>query len=264
MKAAGKAILQAENLSTDIGTSKMNNDWKDESERFVLYLDIMGFKERINREPILKLKSDLLEFRTKNEKLKPLLRGKTGDGEHELLKMAQFSDSIVVISKGNSTKDLNLITKAAVILMQTALETGFALRGAIACGQILFDETNQLFFGKALVDAYLLEEELGFYGVVYHETTEKIIASALASKDKDKPRKTYFPIEDSMIPLKKGKSFHYHVAWYKMTKILNEGQIYDNVLEWLKKLRHTVSGNPRIYLDNTKRILDDIRDGHQE
>jgi hypothetical protein len=40
-------------------------------DKFVLYLDIMGFKERVNRTSIEELEKQLLFFKTKNNKLKP-------------------------------------------------------------------------------------------------------------------------------------------------------------------------------------------------
>lgn len=73
-------------------------------------MDIMGFKDRVTR-------------------------------------MVQFLDSIIIASLDDSKSALNKIVKAGVVLMQNALETGFALKGAI---------------GRSIVDAYLLEEELKF------------------------------------------------------------------------------------------------------
>ena len=176
---------------------------KENNDKFVLYLDIMGFKERVNKVDIEELKSQLKLFKTKNIKLNPLLTGKS----ETLIHMAQFSDSIVLVTRDTTINDLNRISKAATILMQTGLQTGFALRGAITKGKMVFDNENQLFFGKALVDAYLLEEELCYYGVAFHESMEESITDALTKKT--------MPIEDVLIPLKKGKSKHYHIAWHK-------------------------------------------------
>ena len=214
-----------------------------ENEKFVLYLDIMGFKERVSRVKVDELKQQLLLFKTKNNKLKPLLEG--GKTKETLINMAQFSDSIVLVTRDCTEDDLNRISKAAAILMQTALQTGFALRGAIAKGNMVFDLENQLFFGKALVDAYLLEQELSFYGIVFHESMEESILNI----DRE------MPIEDVAIPLKKGKSKHFHVAWYKVKANLQKGDISDIAVGWLKDIRKTVSGNPRIYLDNTIDII---------
>ena len=216
-------------------------------EKFVLYLDIMGFKERVNRVDVEDLKEQLLLFKTKNTKLKPLLNG--GQPGNTLIEMAQFSDSIVLVSRDTTIDDLNRISKAATILMQTALQTGFALRGAIAKGDMVFDNDNQLFFGKALVDAYLLEEELCYYGVVFHESMEAVISSSLAKNEK------YMAIEDIKVPLKKGKSNHYHIAWYNIKGNYQKGDIRLLARKWLKSLRENVSGNPRVYLDNTLDII---------
>ena len=98
---------------------QQQNSWSDSAERLVLYLDIMGFKERVSRTDIGKLKVDLLAFKTKNAKLKPLLETEKNGEKEELMKMAQFSDPIVVISKGKTQSDLNKITKAASILVST-------------------------------------------------------------------------------------------------------------------------------------------------
>ena len=215
-----------------------------ENEKFVLYLDIMGFKERVSRVKVDELKQQLLLFKTKIIKLKPLLVG--GKTKETLINMAQFSDSSVLVTRDCTEDDLNRISKAAAILMQTALQTGFALRGAIAMGNMVFDLENQLFFGKALVDAYLLEEELCYYGVAFHESMEDSILNT--KKD--------LPIEDIAIPLKKGKSKHYHVAWYKVKDNLQKGDISSIALDWLKDIRKTVSGNPRVYLDNTIDIIE--------
>ena len=116
---------------------------------------------------------------------------------------------------------------------------------AIAKGDMVFDLENQLLFGKALVDAFLLEEELCYYGIVFHESMEE----SIIDMHKD------MPIEDISVPLKKGKSKHYHVAWYKVKANLQKGDISDIALGWMKEIRKTVSGNPRVYLDNTIEII---------
>ncbi|MEE0881966.1 MAG: hypothetical protein U0L65_00915 [Bacteroidales bacterium] len=234
--------------------------------KFVLYLDIMGFKERVTKVEISELEEQLKAFKTKNKKLKPLLEKSNTNPKETLINMAQFSDSIVLVTVGDTLDDLNRICKAAVILMRTGLETGFALRGAMAKGEMIFDKENQLFFGKALVDAYLLEEELCYYGIVFHESMEEKVIKIEESPDfcmvnvDDTTRKTYIPIEDIDIPLKKGKSKHYHIAWHKMNKKLEKGNMSKEAIEWLRNMRKTVSGNPRVYLDNTIKMINDDKE----
>ena len=248
----------------------MNKKTKQsKQEKFVLYLDIMGFKERVSTTPIDVLEKELLSFKTKSNQLKPLLMA--GDTGNTLMNMAQFSDSIVLVTQKDTKNDLNRISKAAVILMQIGMKTGFALRGAIAKGEMVFDVENQLFFGKALVDAYLLEEELSYYGIVFHSSMEKTIDDIRTKNSKSNTesksntnivmylnpndKQKYLPIDELDIPLKKGKSKHYHIAWYNLDDKLAKKDIRDEARKWLKDLRTTVSGNPRVYLDNTISLL---------
>lgn len=227
---------------------------KNSLHRIVLFLDIMGFKERLRRIELKDLNATLLVFKKRMSKLKPLLKGKN----KKLLNMVQFSDSILLVSENDSVNDLNRITKAAVILMQTAFELRIAMRGAVAVGNMVFDEENQLYFGQALVDAYLLEEELNCYGVVFHSTAENLVRRALTlSKGNNK---SYFPIYNDNLKFKGGTSKHYHIAWYKMKDNLSKGDISEKALCWLENLRETVSGGSRVYLDNTRKLIEESRD----
>ena len=228
--------------------------WQELDERFVLYMDIMGFKDRVMTEPIDDLKKSLLDLRVKIQKLKPLLDG--GGNAEKLMKMVQFSDSILVVSYGKEEDDLNRITKAAVILMQSSLKTEFALRGVIACGKMVFDEENQLFVGKPLVDAYLLEQEMCHYGVIFHHSAEKIIKKIINGENKKKKTEDRYFIKDCETKLKGGKSKHYQILWHQVKDNLSQGDISDKALEWLDKLRKTVSGNSRVYLDNTREFIE--------
>lgn len=42
-----------------------NLEWQDVAERFVLYLDIGGFKDRVRFEKTSELRKSLLDFRNK-------------------------------------------------------------------------------------------------------------------------------------------------------------------------------------------------------
>ena len=239
-------------------------EWEDVAERFVLYLDIGGFKDRVQSEKnIVELYNKLKSFRSKDKKLNPLLDG-GGNSKKCFMKMAQFSDTIMVVSASNKLEDLNRITKAAVILMQIALETKFAIRGVVACGEMVFDEENQLFFGQPLVDAYLLEQQMCHYGIIFHHTAEEIVKKAvkeMRAKGRvivvklKNDKECYIPIDDCLIQLKSGKSKHYQVLWHKMDKELKQGNISKEALGWLENLRTTVSGYPRAYLDNTVEFI---------
>lgn len=167
----------------------------------------------------------MIEFKEKNDRLKPLLKDKNG----ELLRMVQFSDSIIIASLDDSKSALNKIVKAGVVLMQNALETGFALKGAIAKGPLTFDSGSGIYFGRSIIDAYLLEEELKFYGVVFHHSVEELI-----QQYKDIPpirgkREQKIPVSEYQIHLKSGRSTHYVYIISQADQGLIRGGLFFNI-----------------------------------
>ena len=210
--------------------------WNEDKERLILYADIMGFKETVISAIHNDLKHRLLEFQKAfKRKISPL---KTGD----YLRHVQFSDSIIVVANGTDEKMFNLITKAATILMQEALRLRFPIKGVIAEGTFTYDEEEELYFGKPLVDAAILHDELHYYGIVVHHSAEITVKKYL-SKD--------CPYTKEAVPLKKGKTTHYHLAWNMTRRNLSPGNITSKAEEWLSSIQEYVSGTPRIYIDNT-------------
>ena len=205
------------------------------SERLVLFADIMGFKDRVMRTKHTELKKDLLAFKAKwTNRMKPLEKG-----NH--LYYSQYSDSILVVTDKAGEQQANLITKAAIILMQECLKMGFPLKGAIAQGEFTYDASNQLFFGRPLVDAYLLQESVKYYGIVLHHTAEKTVMRCPEAK------KHYTKLKAFM---ENGRVSHWNLCWQKVDLTLDEKKACDWGT-WLDKIENQVSGRPRIYVDNT-------------
>lgn len=224
--------------------AKAKNNWQIDKERLVFYSDFMGFKDRVQRTKHEDLKKDLQGFNEKLRKLNPL---KTGDH----LRMLQFSDSIIIASDKADCSSLNLITKAAVSVMQLALERSLPIKGCIAKGPLTMDisDNSQLCFGQALIDAYLLEEDICFYGVVVHHTAEHLVKENLKKQ----------PYHKANISLKSsGKSNHYQLSWWRLDKMLKAGNIKDTARNWIEKNSETVSGSPRRYIDNTIAVIEEI------
>lgn len=80
-----------------------NHIWNNDGDHLILFIDIMGFKDRVTRMDHNDLLNKLKEFKEKNDRLKPLLEDKKG----ELLRMVQFSDSIIIASLDDSKSALN-------------------------------------------------------------------------------------------------------------------------------------------------------------
>ncbi len=234
-----------------------SHEWNKTGDHLILFMDIMGFKDRVTRMEHEELLKKMIEFKEKNDRLKPLLKDEQG----ELLRMVQFSDSIIIASLDDSKSALNKIVKAGVVLMQNALETGFALKGAIAKGPLTFDSELGIYFGLPLVDAYLLEEEIKFYGVAFHHSVEDLIQQYKEQPPVKAGHEQYIPVLEYPIPLKSGKCSHYCILYHRLKKNLSKGDYSPTLKKHLKLFSRTVSGSPRIYLDNT---LDFINNANEQ
>ena len=130
--------------------------------------------------------------------------------------------------------------------MQAAIKQKIPIKGAIAQGEITCDIPKQLFFGQALIDAYLLEENIHYYGILVHHSAE---ISVIKLENK------FF--QDIKAPLKSGKIFHYELSWYINDPTKDRKKQLDEIVAALKNIRQTVSDAPRKYIDNTIDIINE-------
>ena len=223
--------------------------WDDAAERLVLYADIMGFKSRVMDNSHETLRDDISRFRSAWEsRMKPFLKA-----DH--LRYVQFSDSILIVVNGVDEKMFNLISKAAFCLMHTAISNRFPIKGVISQGTFTYDKTRELYFGRPLVDAALLHDEIRYYGIVVHNSAE---ATIKAKKDAEN---RYCKSE---IPLEKGKTSHYHLAWNLVNQKYKPEDITDICNLWLDVIEEQVSGRPRVYIDNTRAVFEHDRNQKPE
>lgn len=209
-----------------VGSQSFNEPKKEPTkERFLLYMDIMGFKDRVSREEHSKILENL-------ESLSKVIMQSSQDNNLDCM---IFSDSIVVFSNNNENESFRIITNIAKDILNKSLELGFPIKGAISMGNMTVNLSNQLIFGQPLIDAYLLEENLYFYGVVAHHTVEKFA----------KNNNEYYC--DLEIFMKNGgKSKHF------VLKCNSEFNLH------VQNVRETVSGAPRKYIDNTNSLVNQM------
>lgn len=211
------------------------------TNRFVAFLDIMGFKDRVARTKHNVLLSQLEKF---NRDITQYI----GIYEHMGLQLAQFSDSIVLFSNDDTLKSLEAIGEVASGVMRIAIQQQIPLKGAIAQGQITCDISKQLFFGQALIDAYLLEESIHYYGVLVHHSAEQSVIDL---------NKTSRLFKDVKAPLKSGKISHYELSWYVNNGLPDRTEQLAQIRKALNHIRQTVSDAPRKYIDHTLEVMKD-------
>jgi len=168
------------------------------------------------------------------------------------MKTVSFSDTIVIFTKDDSIKCFELLTFATSWLFAKAMQDGIPLKGAISHGDLSVNISRQIFFGQPLIDAYLLEEEIAFYGIVIHNTVEKFLnknIETLVGNDGYK---------DCLVPFKSGKIKHYILNWVFSVTGEKESEQKENALRLMKAQREQTSGDPRKYIDNTIDIINQI------
>ncbi len=198
------------------------------AERIVSFLDIMGFKDLVARQSETNIQNrlrDLSTFIAENV------------GTDNGMTFSIFSDSIVIFSKDDSAESFQMLLHTTSNIMKHSIMLGLPIKGAMAMGTCTVTQSNKnsFFFGQPIIDAYMLEENIVFYGVVLHHTLE-----AMAQEMVNKGEKIIF---DHLVPLKKGCSCHYVLDWFTEEKANN--------LNRLRAIRCTVSDSPRRYIDNT-------------
>lgn len=206
--------------------------------RFVAFLDIMGFKDRVARNEHNEILKELEVFQSNISQYVSYHRDAN-------VQLALFSDSILIYSQNDTSESLHALADITSHVMMYAIQQGkpIPLKGAIAAGRMTCNQTKQLYFGQALIDAYLLEENVKYYGVLVHHSAEGYLQLS------DFPE-----FRNIKAPLKGGEISHYELKWYNTA--LKPGEPNPKTVDdCLKNLRLTVSDEPRKYIDNTQKIM---------
>lgn len=197
--------------------------WIIKTKRFVAFFDILGFKDYVLRHSIDDVYDRLLSL---NE-IKP---GKSREDDFSpeygsKLIFTAFSDSIFIFTKDNNIENFQHFVLSINRMMRMAFRAGIPLKGAIAYGEIVVDLEKNLFCGQPITDAYLLEEDLQYMGIVVHHSVERIIQK-YKEYDLDFSNKIF---KEVSTPFKYGKRIHYIKHSRRCNTILSS-VIYPNGL----------------------------------
>lgn len=224
--------------SIDKGQKKYsvsNNGWETTTDRFVCYIDIMGFKnwvERGNHDDIYKKLKQISTVKSTLE---------TGE-----IKIISFSDSIVVLSKTKSQFSFEQFISVLWFLKDSLFQNQIPFKGAISFGKMTVDFDNDIFFGQPLIDAYLLQDELLLYGIVFDAEIENYLYEGEFEKRPD----AGIPISyksSFLCPFKNGNARHFIL---KGAEHEND-TAHELFLINANSFRFKTSGHLRKYIDNT-------------
>lgn len=209
--------------------------WTITTNRYVAYIDIMGFKDMVSREHHGKIYNMMLNIDKSVQRITNI--DWVGGETSKLIKTTNYSDSIIIYSKDSSLNSLDSFIYTVSAFTNVLLANVIPHKGAVAFGMMTFDSVNSIFFGQPLIDAYLLQEELEFYGIIAHATIE----NEIEIKKKDKLK---LFIEDYSCNLKKGNSLHLTIFPMNLvaTDPKNQG-LSDELFASCKEMRFKTSGH---------------------
>jgi len=221
-------------------------NWKITDKRYVAFFDIMGFKELVERNSHNFIVEKLRDLRKTISILENLHAFKTFLKDVEVIesKSISFSDSIMIFSKDDTLESLNKIIIDSSVFLYLAIEIGIPIKGALSYGEITLDFENTLFFGRPIIDAYLLHDELYLYSAIMDNRIEEKMEEFVIHDDVAEL------ISTIKVPLKKGRVEH--------RVITPPSPNLEKHLKDIQKLYSNVSGSPRLYIDNTLDIITNI------
>lgn len=220
--------------------------WKITADRFVGFIDIMGFKDivaRTNHQAVYEMMKKVSKTLELNRQYHSV--NYTKDGIDVNVYMTMYSDSIMVYSRDNSETSLDNFIGCMSALSEDLFEDEIPHKGAIAYGTITLDFKNSIFFGQPLIDAYLLQDELKFYGLVVHSSAEYFKG---------------FTSDELVIqydcPFKNGTAKHITILpGIFIADPFNEKE-YLKYIQSVSRLKIKTSGSLRKYIDNTLAYLE--------
>lgn len=244
------------------------NEWIETTERYICFIDVMGFTNYVyrNSHQVVNKRMQKLHDILKNSIDTVYKITEEHDNTIEPFKSVIFSDSILLISKDKSSISLDIILYASQIVTTEFLKNRIPIKGAVSFGNVTADFKKSLFFGKAFIDAYKLQDELYMYGIVLDHKVEKKLSSL--------KNKSFYCIK-SKTPTKSGLISHYNINWPLWSYLTNEKSVnsnhdeydlreklkllnYDDSISIMENFYKDMSGHPRKYIDNTMDFINSL------
>lgn len=191
--------------------------------RVVLFLDILGFKELVDRTT----DKDNNDNEIAIEKLYQILNYVNEYKQENLEKdriVTQFSDTLVISFSEKLSSRLQLLFYQISILVTRLINEGILCRGAISYGKLI--HTNDIIFGPALIDAYLTELKAAMYPRIILDKSILDIARKSMNYHIEKGDR------DSILEIHLNQDFDdkYFIDYFeKSTEIFNFPELYNYI-----------------------------------
>jgi hypothetical protein len=232
-------------------------NWENTSDRYVAFFDIMGFKDFVFRNSHDLVLKKMEELSIVIHPIKSKFEEKTSKSiENEgilnaLTRPIVFSDSIVFVSNTANEDDLSTILFNCSWFINKCVISNIPVKGAISKGRFTADFNNSLYFGQPLIDAYLLQESVIYYGCIIDNLVEREFITYNNAYQRA-------CLTKYKTPFAKGRINHYNLNWLKGNDNLDNE--VTEAFNHLNDFYYSVHGETRLYVDNTIEFMNHCKD----
>lgn len=199
--------------------------------RTVAFLDILGFRDKLFNTPLIELvnnyEKQILESQFMNRPFDP--RGRTPslfkDHPANLPWCTKhvFSDSIILVSHDKDIMSCMKLLVYAWRLTQHFIASGTPLRGGIAYGEMYQNPNLNVYIGKALANAYELENCQNWIGVALDASVVERFPKVFEVIGKDE-----YPVLNDLlytydVPLKDGTTKQLKTLNWRWNMVVEKG-----------------------------------------
>ncbi len=132
-------------------------DPANHARRWVSYLDLLGFTD------LIRTKGWIYIFSYYTQAIDDCIRV---DGFKPRVEKTWFSDTFLLYSPDDTAPSFGAIEATTRWFVYSLVSHGIPVRGAMSCGDLYADKQNNVFFGKALTEAYHYGENQDWIGFV--------------------------------------------------------------------------------------------------
>ena len=191
-----------------------------QGKRAIAYFDILGFKSKVENMPVDKLAHEYEEIVRQTDGEFTIQDGKVVSKQvcHRYI----FSDSLFLIAEEDTEESFMDLVFYAWRMMQLFIAAGFPLRGAMTYGDIYVNFEKNIFLGKAISEAAVLEGKQDWIGAVVDKTTIDRYRTVFEKDDVYGFLMTMLmPIHD--VPFKDGVRRNYSVINWRHNIVSQDG-----------------------------------------
>lgn len=249
--------------------SKQTQIQKHTLPRYVAFFDILGFKNMLQQGTHHAVKQlEVLVNYLEGDKGSPFV---DDENVKHVVQFKIFSDSIFMYTTDDSFTSWRLFTYAVSSFFYHALKNKIPIKGGIAHGDAFIGEPRSnlknVMCGKAITNAFLIQEELQYFGVAVHYTFESHLEKKIKVEINDEIEDEYLKDSTNLkkvlslyseihTPLKVGTYMHLNLNLFKFSA--SWVNFSDEYLEILKEFKLNSPSASRKYIDNSIKAWNEL------